>query len=94
MTGQHEHCDPAHGCITCGDQALEMRVVAVDAARGLAVCMDEAGQAAEVDTLLVEPTAAGERVLVHARVAIAKLPEAAGSAGCAGDPSTGAGVAG
>jgi hypothetical protein len=73
MTGQPEHCDPAHGCITCGDQALEMRVVAVDSARALAVCVDDAGRAAEVDTLLVEPTAAGERVLVHARVAIAKV---------------------
>jgi hydrogenase maturation factor len=50
-----------------------MRVVAVDSARGLAVCVDDAGRAAEVDTLLVEPTAAGERVLVHARVAIAKV---------------------
>jgi hydrogenase maturation factor len=72
MTGEHEHCDSGHGCITCGDQALEMRVAAVDAERGLAVCVDDAGEAAEVDILLVEPAAIGERLLVHARVAIAR----------------------
>jgi hypothetical protein len=73
VTGGHDHCGSGHGCITCGDQGLEMRVVTVDAARGLAVCGDEAGQAVEVDTLLVEPVAPGERLLVHARVAIARL---------------------
>jgi hypothetical protein len=73
MTGEHEHCDSGHGCITCGDQALEMRVVAIDAARGLALCSDDGGQAVEVDTLLVEPVAPGERLLVHARVAIARV---------------------
>jgi coenzyme F420-reducing hydrogenase gamma subunit len=72
MRGEHEHCDSGHGCITCGDQALEMRVAAVDAARGLAMCVDDAGQAAEVDVLLVEPAVVGERLLVHARVAIAR----------------------
>ena len=73
MTGEHEHCESGHGCITCGDQALEMRVAEVDAARGLAVCVDDAGQAAEVDVLLVEPALVGERLLVHARVAIARV---------------------
>jgi hydrogenase maturation factor len=73
MTGEHEHCESGHGCITCGDQALEMRVAAVDAERGLAVCVDDAGQAAEVDVLLVEPAVVGERLLVHARVAIARV---------------------
>lgn len=73
MTGEHEHCESGHGCITCGDQALEMRVAAVDAERGLAVCVDDAGRAAEVDVLLVEPAVVGERLLVHARVAIARV---------------------
>jgi hydrogenase maturation factor len=73
MTGEHEHCESGHGCITCGDQALEMRVAEVDAARGLAVCVDDAGQEAEVDILLVEPALVGERLLVHARVAIARV---------------------
>ena len=29
------------GCITCGDHAVELRVVSIDDARGLAVCADE-----------------------------------------------------
>ena len=31
------------GCITCGDHAVELRVVSVDEASGLAVCADEHG---------------------------------------------------
>jgi hydrogenase maturation factor len=75
MTSAHEYCDTGHGCITCGDQALEMSVVAVDGARGLAVCRDDAGQEVEVDTLLMQPVSPGERLLVHARVAIARLED-------------------
>jgi hydrogenase maturation factor len=77
VIGEHEHCDSGHGCITCGDQALEMRVEAVDAERGLAVCVDDAGRAAEVDVLLVEPAVVGERLLVHAGVAIGRAEVAA-----------------
>jgi hydrogenase maturation factor len=58
------------GCITCGDHAVELRVVTVDEAAGLAVCADASGATAEVDVLLVAPVAAGERVLVHAGTAI------------------------
>jgi hypothetical protein len=50
-----------------------MRVVSVDALRGLAVCVGDDGSRSEVDTLLVDPTSVGERLLVHARVAIARL---------------------
>ncbi|HEY1274153.1 MAG TPA: HypC/HybG/HupF family hydrogenase formation chaperone [Thermoleophilaceae bacterium] len=50
-----------------------MRVLSVDAMRGLAVCAGEDGERVEVDTLLVDPTGVGERLLVHARVAIARL---------------------
>ena len=59
------------GCITCGDHAVELRVVTVDDARGLAVCADDAGASTEVDVLLVAPVAPGDRVLVHAGTAIA-----------------------
>jgi hypothetical protein len=58
------------GCITCGDHAVELSVVSVDEARGLAVCADEHGGTAEVDVLLVAPVAPGDRVLVHAGAAI------------------------
>jgi hydrogenase maturation factor len=60
------------GCITCGDHAVELSVVSVDEARGLAVCADEHGQSAEVDVLLVAPVAPGEQLLVHAGTAIAR----------------------
>jgi hydrogenase expression/formation protein HypC len=60
------------GCITCGDVAVELRVVTVDDASGLAVCADEFGASAEVDVLLVTPVAAGEHLLVHAGTAIAR----------------------
>ena len=58
------------GCITCGDHAVELSVVSVDDARGLAVCADEHGATVEVDVLLVAPVAPGDRVLVHAGTAI------------------------
>jgi hydrogenase maturation factor len=60
------------GCITCGDHAVDLRVVSVDDALGLAVCADERGANVEVDVQLVAPVAPGERVLVHAGTAIAR----------------------
>ena len=50
-----------------------MRVVRPDERRGLALCADAAGVRHTVETALVDPVAAGERVLVHAGVAIALL---------------------
>jgi hydrogenase expression/formation protein HypC len=60
------------GCITCGDHAVELRVVSVDEARGLAVCADEHGASTEVDVLLVAPVAPGDVLLVHAGAAIGR----------------------
>ena len=60
------------GCITCGDVAVELKVVSVDDARSLAVCADEFGASTEVDVLLVAPVQAGEQLLVHAGTAIAR----------------------
>jgi hydrogenase maturation factor len=60
------------GCITCGDHAVELLVVSVDEASGLAVCADEHGASAEVDVLLVTPVTPGEYLLVHAGTAIAR----------------------
>jgi len=62
------------GCITCGDHAVELRVVSVDDARGLAVCADRFGASIEVDVLLVAPVDPGDRLLVHAGTAIAREP--------------------
>jgi hydrogenase maturation factor len=63
-------CGSTH-CITCGDDGEPMEIVSVDADRGLAVCRDEHGAESMVETALVEPIEAGERVLVHAGTAIA-----------------------
>ena len=41
--------------------------------RGLAVCADEAGASIEVDILLVAPVEPGDRLLVHAGTAIARV---------------------
>ncbi len=65
-------CDHTTGCITCGDEAIPMRVVEVDTERGLALCEDGAAQRSAVETALVAPVAAGERLLVHAGTAIAR----------------------
>ena len=65
-------CETQHGCITCGDVAVAMRVRRVDAPRGLALCEDEAGRRESVETALVEPVVAGETLLVHAGTAIAR----------------------
>ena len=65
------------GCITCGDHAVDLRVVSVDDELGLALCADDAGSSAEVDVLLVAPVLPGERLLVHAGTAIARSEAAA-----------------
>jgi hydrogenase expression/formation protein HypC len=59
-------CDSDH-CVTCSDEAVEMRVLA-PGDDGLAQC-----DGGEVMTDLVGPVAAGDTVLVHAGVAIARV---------------------
>jgi hydrogenase expression/formation protein HypC len=65
-------CGSDH-CITCGDDGIPMTVVRVDAATGLAVCADGAQAESVVEISLVCPLDVGDRVLVHAGVAIAPL---------------------
>ena len=60
-------------CITCSDEGEPMTVVGVDRERGLALCSSETGLRTTVETALVEPVVAGERLLVHAGTAIARL---------------------
>jgi hydrogenase maturation factor len=74
MSGPHvaAHCDPAVGCITCGDEAIAMQVRRVDAERGLALCEDARGRRSSVEIALVEPVAAGDELLVHAGTAIGR----------------------
>jgi hydrogenase maturation factor len=67
-------CDHSVGCITCGDEAAQARVLSLDAGSGLARCsVEPGGEVEEVDIALVEPVRAGDRLLVHARVALQRL---------------------
>ena len=65
-------------CITCSDDGEPMTVVGVDRERGLALCSSDAGRRATVETALVEPVLPGQRLLVHAGTAIARLEPGAG----------------
>jgi hydrogenase maturation factor len=62
---------PFCGCATCADEATPMRVLELDAGRGLALCQAADGQRRTVEVALVETPAAGDTLLVHAGVAIA-----------------------
>jgi HupF/HypC family protein len=59
-------CEEPDHCITCSDEGVEMRVLAVD--DGLAHC-----DGGEVMTDLVGGVEPGDTVLVHAGVAIARV---------------------
>ena len=60
------------GCITCGDVAVALVVVAVTGDD--ASCRDESGRAELVALELVGPVAPGTRLRVHAGVALEVLP--------------------
>jgi hydrogenase expression/formation protein HypC len=59
-------CDENH-CVTCSDEAVPLRVVALRG-EGVALCEGEV----EVMTDLVGEVSAGEELLVHAGVALAR----------------------
>ncbi len=59
------------GCITCGDVAVALTVVSADGRD--AACRDEAGREETVAVELVGALVPGDRVLVHAGVAIERL---------------------
>jgi len=52
-----------------------MTVLRVDCDRGLALCADEDGSRASVETALVDPVASGDVLLVHAGTALTRLVE-------------------
>jgi hydrogenase maturation factor len=60
-------------CITCSDEGVPMRVLKLDPARGVALCEDESGSHATVETALVDTVAPGDELLVHAGVALIRL---------------------
>lgn len=79
MTG--EPLLPSHThCITCSDEGVPMHVVEVDA-DGIALCADpelaQGGTPIAVMVDLVEGVAVGDTLLVHAGVALTRLPAGA-----------------
>jgi hydrogenase maturation factor len=65
-------CGGDDHCITCGDVAVEMTVLRVDAERGLALC-EASGEKETVEIELVGPVAPGDGLLVHAGTALQRL---------------------
>jgi hydrogenase maturation factor len=59
-------------CITCGDVAVEMKVMRVDG--DLAVCEAADGDVRTVEVALVDAVEEGDTVLVHADVALLRAP--------------------
>ncbi len=64
-------CSAEPGCITCGDVAVVLTVMAVTGAD--ARCRDEQGREELVATELVADVVEGDRLLVHAGVALERL---------------------
>jgi hydrogenase expression/formation protein HypC len=60
-------------CVTCSDEGIPMRVERIDAGRALALCSAEDGTKSTVEIALVEPVERGDRLLVHAGVALVGL---------------------
>ncbi len=59
-------------CITCSDEALQVRVLSVDCDTGIALV--ELGEnTEEIDVSLVEEVVPGDLLLVHGGVAIATM---------------------
>ncbi|MDQ4049734.1 MAG: HypC/HybG/HupF family hydrogenase formation chaperone [Actinomycetota bacterium] len=66
-------CEPEHGCITCGDEAVPLSVLKLDDVRGLALCENDEGARETVEIALIPEVSLGDRLLVHAGTAIARL---------------------
>jgi hydrogenase expression/formation protein HypC len=69
------YCTLDHdGCIVCSDAGIPLQVVSIEGADAL--CEDAAGNGTEIAVDLVAPVKAGEVLLTHGGVAIAKVQEA------------------
>ena len=64
-------CDETTGCITCGDVAIEARVVSI---RNGTAMIEKDGLREEVAVDLVEGVRVGDVVLCHAGVALERVP--------------------
>jgi hydrogenase maturation factor len=68
-------CEHLEGCITCGDEAVEMTILRIDRERDLALCglASDPAKHESVEIALVHPVAEGDSILVHAATAIARI---------------------
>jgi len=73
--GEALACSVIDGCLVCGDVAVPVTVV--EAGEPDAICTDDHGQQGSVGIELVAPVVAGERLLIHGGVAIARIEEGA-----------------
>jgi hydrogenase maturation factor len=64
-------CSGDEVCLTCGDVAVEMRVLRVDG--DLAVCEAADGDVRTVEVALVGEVDEGDALLVHADVALVRV---------------------
>jgi hydrogenase assembly chaperone HypC/HupF len=76
VSGSYTSCslDGEGHCITCSDEAVQVRVVSVNEENGLALVTVD-GVEEEVDVTLVEQIAPGDLLLVHGGVAIGYVDE-------------------
>lgn len=64
----------AHGrCVTCSDEALPVRVLAVDDSGWTAAVEEIGGSQREIDISLLDDVAPGQTLLVHGGVALGVL---------------------
>ena len=69
------YCTLDHdGCIVCSDAGIPLQVVSIEGHDAL--CEDAAGNRTEIAVDLVAPVKAGEVLLTHGGVAIAKVQKA------------------
>jgi hydrogenase maturation factor len=66
-------CDDPFHCVTCSDEGIEMRVLAIDEDRALALCAAPDGARSSVEVALVGAVAPGDALLVHAGTALTRL---------------------
>lgn len=67
--------DGAGRCITCADEAVQVRVIHIDAATGQAL-VAHGGISEEVDTTLVDEVRPGDVLLVHGGIALQRVHQA------------------
>jgi hydrogenase maturation factor len=68
-------CDDPFHCVTCSDEGVAMRVVAVDEDRALALCAAPDGARTSVEVALVGAVAPGDALLVHAGTALTRIED-------------------